>query len=337
MRGALTIALLLALPPAGAHAQTARVADPAGDLPASFEQRTDVTGVSVAWDGRLTVSMTFAQRATTYDFALLVSSRALREHDPRAEDCEPSARERFEVAYDEEGVARLRVPGIEGSLASSDSDLGLAHATYVFDSPTLARVFASSNPFVCVAGDAGDGDHVFGAFEGKVLKLTSASADAAIRAELTRRYGAAFTDSPRTSVRCPARFITRRDGAVPATATCAFSFEYGARYRMGNAYVHLDHGVPQLDPLLTRSFPRSLRYCGITSFEGGWRDPPLQGAFLEAWGQRVSCATARRVAMRWRGKPRVLGFRCRYTTRGYEFAALRCTRGRRVVRFETGS
>jgi hypothetical protein len=76
----------------------------------------------------------------------------------------------------------------------------------------------------------------------------------------------------------------------------------------------------------------------MNDFTGGWHDPPGRGAYVEAWGRRVSCATARRSARSWRGRSRVLGFRCRPVNRGEEYLAVKCTkRGGRVVRVESGA
>lgn len=100
----------------------------------------------------------------------------------------------------------------------------------------------------------------------------------------------------------------------------------------------LRSGVPRVSDVTTRRYPNALRYRGITGFGGGWRKPPIFGASLEAFAQRVPCALARRVAERAGARRTVLGFRCRPTRRGYESVAARCTRpGGRVVRFEVAS
>jgi hypothetical protein len=58
----------------------------------------------------------------------------------------------------------------------------------------------------------------------------------------------------------------------------------------------------------------------------------------------VSCLEARRVVRRWNntvartgGDGRVRGLYCRYRDTGYEAGDIRCTAGRRVVRWQTYS
>jgi len=89
----------------------------------------------------------------------------------------------------------------------------LTTVAYAFSSPTLTRILAPDmrDPFVCVDGSA-DGDSFYGGFAGRVLKLTPAVAEAGARAELTRRFGARFTKSPRTLVRCLRRAIEPATG-----------------------------------------------------------------------------------------------------------------------------
>ncbi len=61
--------------------------------------------------------------------------------------------------------------------------------------------------------------------------------------------------------------------------------------------------------------------------------------------RNVLCGKARRVVRRWSapgaqapgGDGRVLGFYCDYRSTGYEAGRIRCSRGKRVIRWQTGS
>ena len=329
LRPTLVALALLATAPAAAGAATLRISDPAGDAPPTFNAATDLTALSVVWDGTYTVSATFAERPSTLTLDVIASEASRSESDPSVEECHPRAPDVVTVIGTNDGGS-LEISGVEGRIEVPSRWEG-ATVTYEFRDERLTRELASRDPFACGSGTAGE-DRFYGVFDGKVGKLTPATAAAALRGEVARRFAG---EAPRA--RCPRRTITPEVDGTKAGAFCAFTVDDGARYRMGYASVSLDSGVPQVSGLTSRTFPDARRFCGTTDFTSGWTQGPVLGASMSAWAERVSCRTARRVASRWRGRPRLMGFRCRRTRVGEEFVAVRCTRGRQVVRFESGS
>jgi hypothetical protein len=334
LRAGLTL-LLLALLPGTAQAATVRIADPAGDTPPTFNASTDLTALGVTWDGTLTVTATFAERPRTLTLDVVVSEASRAESDPGVQECHPRAVDTLTVIGTNDGGS-LEASGVEGRLEVPAQWEGTT-VTYAFRDATLDRELARRDPFACVSGTAGE-DAYYGVFDGKVGKLTPATAREAVGRELARRFGEA---SP--VVRCPRRTLVaegRETGDAreyTASAFCAFTRDEGARYRMGLASVHLESGVPQVSGVFSRTFPRALRFCGITDFTSGWSQGPVFGASMSAWARGVPCRLARRIARRWGGRSRVMRFRCRRTRVGPEFVAVRCVRGSRVVRFESGA
>jgi hypothetical protein len=333
LRAALTTVLLF-LVAADAHAATLRVADPAGDL-STFNTPSDLTALSVVWDqGALVYTATFSERPRTLTLDVIVSEASNSESDPSVHECEPGADDVVTMIGTNDG-GNLEVYGVDGRL-EVPSEWDGATVTYRFRHPTLDREFARRDPFACGSGTAGE-DQFYGVFDGKVGKLTSAAARGAVLAEVRRRYGEGRIDA-----NCPRRTIVAEGQPVDdarqytAAAFCSFT-RRGPRNRLGFASVSLEAGVPKVTGISSRTYPRSLQFCGINDFSSGWRQPPVLGASTMAWGRRTSCRTARRVALRWRGRSRVMGFRCRRVLRGAEFSAVRCRRGRALVYFETGS
>jgi hypothetical protein len=328
LRAALVTVLLLVVT-APAHAATLRVSDPAGDGSSSFNAPVDLTALAVEWDGTLTVTATFAERPRTLTLDVVMSEASRDEVDPGVQECRSRAPDVVKVIGTNDGGS-LEASGRDGRVEVPSRWEG-ATVTYEFHDEALTSALARRDPFACASGTAGE-DAFYGVFDGKVGKLTPATAAAALRAEVTRRFADA---TPRAN--CPRRTITPEADGNRASAFCAFTADAGRRYRLGYASVALDSGVPQVTDVTSRTFPDARRFCGITDFSTGWRRPPVFGASMSAWATRVSCRTARRVARRWRGRARVMDFRCRRTRTGLEFVAVRCTRGRQVVRFESGS
>ena len=198
--------------------------------------------------------------------------------------------------------------------------------TYVFTSSVFPGAFGGINPFVCVSGDAAS-DEFYGPFDGATLKLNLDIAHTVVRGA-----GGGGRDGA-----LPARGAVTERRRRGASAFCAFTVPGERRYRMGVTSVALEGGKPRLLFLAGRTFPNALKYCGANGGQG-WQRPPLLGAGIEAWGQDVSCRTARRFVLRWNGRQRYRGFRCRLTRRAYEAFAFRCTApGNRVIRVEGGS
>ncbi|HEX2085892.1 MAG TPA: hypothetical protein VHF89_09435 [Solirubrobacteraceae bacterium] len=328
----LALVASLAFASAAQAAATARIADPAGDAAGA-----DVRSVTIEWDdAAVTVSIVYErpQRARRVD--LLVSPASKDETNVNVRECDPDREGIFTVAV-RGGNARLRL-GQRGAAFEGETLEEDTLARYRFRAEELARAFAGIDPFACASGTADD-DGFYGAFEGRTLKLTPATARSGLTAELRRRFGAAFTGSRRRAVRCPRRAIS--PAAEPggrAEAICAFRFDLRRQYRMGTTFVSLESGRFAFSAFRSRRFPLTLRHCGVNDGSGRWHAPPGIGAGIEVWGQRVTCRRARHVALRWRGRRRVGRFRCRVIARGEEFVAVRCTaRGGRVVRFEAGA
>ena len=340
LRAFVLAALLPAAAPAAATAATAHVADPAGDVGYSFGDQADVTAADVTWDGSvLRVAVTYATPPASPRLSLRVASAARDEDDPGVLACDAQVLEAFRVEADGEGGARLTVGDVEGALTAQGAWTGTT-ISYAFSAPVLTRAWVTDqvDPFACVEGQADGEDAFFGAFDGKVLKLTPAAMAKAVIAEARRRYG----PSDRVTARCPQQGISGEYTDVeglprPATAFCAFEHRAGAKtLRSGSTSVFLASGVPRFLRFTALRLPGSYRSCG--AYDGRWRRPPVFGAGLMLWAHRVPCAEARRVALRWRGGSRAGRYRCKVLTRGEEYVKVRCARpGGRVVRWEAGA
>jgi hypothetical protein len=331
------VALALAVPSASASAATAHVVDPAGDVGYSFEAQADVTAADVRWDdATLTVAITYAAPPPSTDLSLLVSSAAEEEDEPGTLACDSEVLEAFQIRA-RDGGATLTVADVEGALTAQGVWSGTT-ITYTFSAPALVRAWTTDrvDPFACLEGTSGD-DRFFGAFDGKILKLTPEAMAAAVVAEAHRRYGAG-RDS---WARCPRQGIsgeyTDADGLPrPATAFCAFEHRSGTALRSGSTSVYLASGVPRFLRFTAIRLPAAYRSCG--AYDGHWRKPPIFGAGMQVWARKVPCAAARRVALRGFGGSRVGAYRCRVLQRGEEYVKVRCTRpGGRVVRWEGGA
>jgi hypothetical protein len=320
-RLALVLALACAVPVA-APAATVHLAKPPGAA------QGGLTAGSVMWDGLvLTVSLTYAAPPTATDFGLMVSAGSNDERDPDDPFCDVGA-DGLLLGV-EDGVGQLFILGERVPVAVQPRWEGLT-VTYTFAVPQLIRAWEVDAPLACAMVGAPGDDVLGGAFPGKVIKLTPATAERALRAELRRRYGA---DS-RVWVRCPARGISGMvytnewDGAL---ATCAFEQRAGATYRSGSTKVDLVVGVPRFLHFTAQRLPGAYRSCG--AYDGHWRRPPLLGPGLHVWAEKVPCAAARRVALRWRTPAHVAGYRCR-VVEGRKDLAVRCAGpGGRVVRW----
>jgi hypothetical protein len=331
-------ALVLVAPATSASAAaTAHVVDPTGDVGYSFDAQADVTAADVRWDdAKLTVALTYAAPPSSTDLDLLVSSAAGKEDDPAERTCDTEVLEAFRVRA-QGGSATLTIPDVDGSLTAQGVWSGTT-ITYIFSAPVLVRAWTTDrvDPFACLEGASGD-DRFFGAFDGKVLKLTPEAMAAAVVAEARRRYGARGD----AWARCPWQGISDEypdaDGNPgPATAFCAFEHRTGTALRSGSTSVYLASGVPRFLRFGAVRLPATYRSCG--AYDGRWRMPPIFGAGMELWAQKVPCISARRVALRWRGRSRVGSYRCRVLRQGEEYVKVRCTRpGGRVVRWEAGA
>ena len=330
------IVALAAAPAATAAPAHAHIADPADDVPYSFETQPDLTAIDVAWTDHLVIQATYAAPPPSPDLSLLVSAAARAELDPDVERCDPDMADSFTVEADANG-ATFSDPYIEGTLTAPPVWQGTTVA-YTFSSPTLVRKFNTngSNPFVCLDGAAQD-DWFYGAFDGKRIKLTEEAAEQGVRSELGRRYGSAAES--RAQARCLARGKRRATSDFVASWWCGFQAPVNRRtVAIGQMSIVLIDGVPETSDYFVKKFPRGTRECGTTDFSGKWLIAPFPenfgGASMSVWAKRTGCRTARRVARYGRRA----GFRCRVTRTGYEFLAERCRgRGGRIVWYETGA
>jgi hypothetical protein len=328
--------------PAAASAAPAhaRIIDPAGDVPYSFDDQADVTAIDVAWTDLLVVQVTYAAPPPSPDLSLLVSSAARSELDPDVDMCDPDMADSFTVQADADG-ATFRDPYIEGTLTAPPVWAG-ATVTYTFSSPTLVRKYNTngSDPFACVDGSAQE-DWFYGAFDGKRIKLTAQTAEEGVGRELGRRYGT--TAQASMKVRCLARGKRRATPEFVAMRWCGFQAPVSRRtVAIGQMSIMLIAGVPETSDVFVKKFPRGARECGTTDFSGRWLLAPFPahfgGASMSVWAKRTGCRTARRVARYAAAGKRRRGFRCRTTRTAHEYLAERCTaRGGRIVWYETGA
>jgi hypothetical protein len=183
--GAMLIVLLGVGPTAArAATATATVFDETGDNGVSFDGApTDVTGASVHWDGdALTMAVTYAQPSFKSLHVLMADAV-----DPKnGETCDANSAESLDIQATATR-ASLTMPYVDGQLDATAAWSGSTVA-YSFASPVLASELRDSDPFACVSGES-DGDGFIGAFDGRVLHITSARATVALRSALARRYG----------------------------------------------------------------------------------------------------------------------------------------------------
>lgn len=350
----LSVALAVLIPAPAFGAAQAVVADPAGDMQASFEAQTDLVGAAVSWTDVLTVQLTYAAVPTSRTARITITEAARREDDPSVAGCDVSFEERIAISV-RSSEADLVVEGIEGTL-SAPTLVTPTTTTFQFSSDALARHWnvERHDPFVCLAVDA-DGDEALGAFIGRHLKLTRAVVESGARAQLFSRFGARAGGAAR--LRCLRRGVRREyipeaegEDYVPAYAECGFRAPASnARVRLGVVAVYLSAGFPvaftQYGQPYFRTFPAGTQECGTTDYSrsrGGlrWLLPPFPdsfgGATTTVWAKRVNCSTARRISSRTRLSGG--GYRCSVTRTGHEFRAVRCvaSRGRRVY-IESGA
>ncbi len=271
--GVFVASLLIAVPAhAAAPAVSVVLADSIRD-----EGANDLTRVEVTWaQSTLLIGVTYSVPPQTSALKLVVSEAALDEHDPDVEECDPGA----------DGVLDFRASNGVGTIDVSDGsrlsvvgqwDPTRTSVRYAFSSPELSTALAPGklDPFTCVSGDAG-GDDFYGGFPGKILKLSPAVAVEALRADLSRRYGAQFEATPKRWLACPKEEILPAveadetfDGG-PALVLCEFEFrESGKTFRGGSGTAVLQSGVPVLTNFSSRAYTKRLRSCRIAPTKGG--------------------------------------------------------------------
>jgi hypothetical protein len=269
-------ALLFAVPSSAlASTATANIADPAGDVGASFDAVTDIIGTDVTWDGQsLTVRVVYASYRAA-QLSLLLSDGVDRRDSSL---CAADSADSIEVEADSEGDARLTMPYIDGTLAG-DTTSDDTSITYRFSSAALTdAINRGRDPFTCASGSA-DGDDFFGGFAGKTLRITSANATAALTAALQQRYGQSFSAASRKWLKCPRVEIFPESDDFAPNALCEFEFSLGnGRYRGGYTTAILVSGVLDASSeLRSRAYGKALSPCrGIPRTKRGW----VNGAYL---------------------------------------------------------
>lgn len=255
----------------------ANIADAADDNGTSFtRQPTDLIHLDVLWDGSaLTVKLTYARTPPAYELTLLISDSAAT--DPSAEACAANEADSIEINATPDGQATLTMPYIDGELPAQASPAD-ATITYFFAHQALAdAIKRGRDPFTCLSGNA-DGDHFYGSFNGRYLRITTESATVALTTALTNKYAARFTTAPRKWVKCPKVEIFPATDDMSPSALCAFEFgRAGATYRGGTTQVVLVSG--QLDAtsyLRSRTYTKTMQNCHIPTTKTGW----VNGAYL---------------------------------------------------------
>lgn len=249
LRMLVAVAAALALAPstAAATTATATIHDAGGDNGRSFERTpTDVRTVHVNWDGTtLRIELTYEQPPEREQLSLLMGDVF---DEVRGDRCNASYVPQISVEA-REGVARLAVPYVDGTLrADAAWSADGRTVAYVFTSPILTERFAGddpSDPFACLSGVA-DGDRFLGAFDGRILRLTPAGATEALRAHLTRRFGARFTADRSPWLMCPRVAFFPPSEESWQRANCEFEFRWGrGTYRIGSVSFIVLGGRPE--------------------------------------------------------------------------------------------
>lgn len=253
---------------------SANLVDPVGDNGQSFGQSpTDVVRIAVAWSvDTLTLSLTYKETPPSSKFAMVVTDRAdndLQETD----NCAPNDADSLRITGTASGTATLTQAFINGNLKADASVVGNT-TSYAFSHPTLtAYIRRGNDPFTCVSGNV-DGDHFFGAFQGKALRLTSANATAGLRQALEAHFKAVFTNATRKWLTCPRQELIPASGNSSAVAACEFEFgRSGGIYHGGSTSMYLADGhVDTIDYLnkVTTVYTKRLQRCQIASTRSGW-------------------------------------------------------------------
>ena len=256
----LALALGLAMSAtAQAQAATASLDDPVGDA------ATDATNVGVTWDGTtLTLAATFATPPPTSSTLDVLASESV------------SLRDDQRCAADAEQTLRIKATGDTARLTSGDLDDALVASavrsgnvvTFAFASAELTDLLAAEDPFACLSGSAG-GDLFFGAFDGKLLRITSGAVADALSAALSERFGSSFDDVRRPWLKCPRQQIQAETRQDYASAFCRFEFRSGGRFHGGGVAFILVSGV--LGPRWqgVSSYTKRLRGCRLAATKEG--------------------------------------------------------------------
>jgi hypothetical protein len=255
MRTALVAMLALLGCTCTAHAATATISDPGSDLAGTDVERLDVT-----WDGAaLTVALRYAAEPFSFAFRLRVSASAAA-HADRA--CSTSDADSIAIRAGETS-ARLTMSFLDEVVVAPRAWDGVT-ARYTFTSEALVDALGGPDPrdpFTCVSGDA-DGDELFGAFEGKALRLTPALLRQALTDALARRYGTRFMASSRRWLRCPAAELLPETDETAPLGLCQFEFrDHGALFRGGGYVAALVYGTVETRDLSSFTYSKRLRRC----------------------------------------------------------------------------
>lgn len=256
---------------AGAATMTATVSDGTGDNGASFDETpTDLTGLRVTWDGQLTVALTYAAAPRSPALTMIIADGTAVDEES---SCDDQSADSLAITVDRAGRATLEMPYVNGRLDGTATATSATATTYVFASEVLAEeINRSRDPFVCVSGDA-DGDGFLGHFDGRLLRLTRESAEAAVAGELTHRYGTAFkANAAHTWIKCPSQLIQPQTSKMAPTAECQFEFRAPSGIYHGGwtSAVLVGGQVDAGSNMKLRSYRKTMASCHIASRRGGW-------------------------------------------------------------------
>jgi hypothetical protein len=200
---------------------------------------------------------------------MLISVAAAEDLQP-TDHCGDVAPE-IRIAADASGTATLTVFGVQGSVVADGAASGNG-ISYTFSNPALTSWIQQGNdPFVCVSGNA-DGDHFYGPFPGKVLRLTASNATAALATTLRRRYGSSFITSQRKWMKCPQQELLPLTGDHLAMAACRFEFGTPHGQFVGGSVdmALLGGAVAPYDKLASETYRKDIQSCPIPPNRSGW-------------------------------------------------------------------
>jgi hypothetical protein len=252
---------MLMAPAAADAAGIADIADPPAD-----NAPTDLTHLVIGWDGAsLTVTATYT--TTTFGGLSMLIADGVDVH--KARRCDDASAESLSIRA---------TPG-SGELTYGDFDQALTApgtwqgntVTFAFASPELTETLSDDGRLTCASGSS-DGDSFFGAFTGRLLKITPANATQALRELLARRFGNSFAGSRHRWLKCPKQEIFPPTDEDWEKVLCQFEFrQSSSRYRAGGLLFELIGGkLISSSRLFTRTFSKTVKRCRIPRTKGGW-------------------------------------------------------------------
>jgi hypothetical protein len=262
---------LAAAPPAAAELRSGGVDDPLDQQRPNLEGRVylDLTRAEAHYDdasGTLRLSLTYNKPAAEVAAPPSLNVVFSDEETADLRACDIAPLDAFEMHADVlYGPASVELYGYEGELRS-DGQLSEDQRTVTY---AFAHAALAGRNLWCVSGASGADRFKFFFAGHEPTRLTPRNAQAALRAELGKRFGESFTGSRRSWLKCPKEEIipaSEPDEYGPgrvAFAICEFQFRQGARYRGGGASVNLIQGQLVVSDLGSTTYTKTLRACSI--------------------------------------------------------------------------